>query len=72
MSKSVTLNPRERVTILHALRVLQEQADTPQAEAIIASGQGCSQLAASCDHFEDCQMLTDKQIDRLCERLNDL
>jgi hypothetical protein len=49
----------ELATILHGLRLIQENANGPADCA-----GGC------CEHFVDACALTDTQIDRLCERLN--
>lgn len=49
-----TRHYRQLSTILAALRVLQ---DNPE-------------LAAGLPHFDDCDMLTGVEIDRLCEQLN--
>ena len=57
-----SLNGSELATILHALRMLQEneQADGPTA---------CH--SSQCDHFYDAEELSLEQIDALCERLNE-
>ena len=50
------VSEREFATILHALRVYQDD--------------GVVNEAGSCDHFDDHDPLTDGEIDELCERLN--
>ena len=50
----------ELATILHGLRIVQEGGRI----------EGCT--AAMCDHFDGWKQLTDKQIDKLCERINPL
>jgi len=55
IAKLRKLTDSEIATILHALRIFQD---------------GVFQESAACEHFEDCDMLTDDQIDRLCEQFN--
>jgi hypothetical protein len=57
-SRPMALDARETATVLHALRIVQ-------CEGRI---EGCN--AADCEHFEDCDALTNDEIDALCERLN--
>lgn len=52
------LTTRELATVLHALRITQ-------CEGRI---EGCA--AGDCDHFADYKPLTNKQIDKLCDRIN--
>jgi hypothetical protein len=52
-------NDRELATVLHGLRLIQEQAN---------GHADCS--FAYCDHFDEAEALTDDEIDALCERLN--
>jgi hypothetical protein len=54
--KKRKLTDREVATILHALRIFQH--DGPGAEA------------GSCDHFEECQPLTNSEVDALCKSIN--
>lgn len=56
-----SFNASEIATILHALRVIQEQADGPKL---------C--VYGSCEHFDEFPELTNAQIDELCERINPL
>lgn len=54
-----TLNDSEIATILHGLRMIQENAN---------GHADC--LAGCCDHFDEADELNDTQIDILCEDLN--
>jgi hypothetical protein len=60
LAPALVLNPSELATVLHGLRLIQEQADGPS---------DCT--AAICEHFMDAEALTNPQIDALCERLNE-
>jgi hypothetical protein len=62
MANLITLPPvseSELATILHGLRLIQENANGPG---------DC--VGGVCEHFVDDSALTDTQIDSLCERLN--
>ena len=50
----ITITTRELATILHALRVLQND--------------GC--MERMCQHFEDEPALTNPEINELCEKIN--
>lgn len=52
------LNPRELATVLHGLRLIQCDGRI----------EGCA--AGDCEHFADASALSNRAIDRLCERLN--
>lgn len=60
MTTLVTLNDRELATVLASLRelqaVLHESGEVPQDLA---------------DHFEECECLSEQELDSLCERLNE-
>jgi hypothetical protein len=57
----------EIATLLHGLRLAQEQAtDRANRE------DSCSQKGSSCDHFDGWNPLSPEQIDQLAERLNPL
>ena len=58
MPTTVTLDGRELATILHGLRMIQCEGRM----------QGC--LAGDCEHFDDCDALSNEEIDELCERVN--
>ncbi len=58
---AILLNGNELATILHGLRMIQENANGPA---------DC--MAACCDHFDGWDELNDTEIDELCERLNPL
>jgi hypothetical protein len=59
MQITYSFTPSEVATILHGLRLIQEQCD----------GAGdCT--AGICEHFQDDEDLTIAEIDALCERIN--
>jgi len=53
------LTPRECATVLHGLRMIQENANGPE---------DC--VSGTCEHFDDYPPLTDAEIDTLAERIN--
>lgn len=56
---------REQASILHGLRMFQEQTEDP------AHAEGCMMAGSdACDHFTDCSPLTVDEVDGLCERIN--
>lgn len=57
--KPLGLSSRELATVLHGLRLIQENANGPG---------DC--VAGGCDHFGQVDELQDGEIDSLCERLN--
>lgn len=65
-------NDRELATVLHGLRIIQELRSPVEAgcEDAERRGETGSESLNSCDHFSDCHVLTDEEIDWLCERLN--
>lgn len=52
------LTDSELATVLHALRIVQCDGRI----------EGCN--AGNCEHFDDARILTNREIDALCERLN--
>lgn len=57
-SEPRTFTDCELATVLHGLRLIQLQGRI----------EGCA--AGDCEHFDDCEALTDEQIDELAERIN--
>lgn len=64
---TVRFNERELATVLHGLRLTQEQA-LPDWQKADAQTVACR--IAQCIHFNEAPVLAPEEIDDLCERIN--
>jgi len=65
--KPMALNDRETATVLHALRMYQEDLRTDGHIEDLPDG-CCSR--GECDHFDESGGLSEEDTDKLCDRLN--